>query len=75
MPRRYGARMDDDNDLPAEDAHDGLLDRMRDMPVGALDQNIIGDAGPTDVPPGTDPPQQDDPDLPTVDPDVENPLV
>jgi hypothetical protein len=28
------------------------------MPVGTRDPNIIGDAGPFDVPPGTDPPQE-----------------
>lgn len=44
---------------PADDEdHDGgLLDRLRDMPVGTLDPNIIGDAGPTDIPPGSDPPE------------------
>jgi len=51
----------DDETLPAEDDHhDGVIDRLRDMPVGTLDPNIIGDAGPFDVPPGSDPP---DPDL------------
>ncbi len=34
----------------------GLLDRMRGMGVGTEDPNIVGDAGPTDVPPGHDPP-------------------
>lgn len=42
---------------PAED--EGAIARMRDLPVGASDPNIIGDAGPTDVPPGTDPPAPD----------------
>lgn len=53
--------MDDETDIPTgEDAEDeGLLDRMRDMPVGTLDPNIIGDAGPTDIPPGSDPPEDD----------------
>lgn len=41
--------MDDDED-------ESLLDRMRDMGVGTEDPNIVGDAGPTDVPPGSDPP-------------------
>jgi hypothetical protein len=35
---------------------DDLLDKLRDMPVGVNDPNIIGDVGPTDIPPGTDPP-------------------
>ena len=56
----YGSAMDDELDLAASDGDgdgdEGLLDRMRNMPVGTLDPNIVGDAGPTDVPPGTDPP-------------------
>ncbi|HEX2700337.1 MAG TPA: hypothetical protein VHM89_09075 [Acidimicrobiales bacterium] len=47
----------DDEIPPVEEEHeDGVLDRLRDMPVGTLDPNIIGDAGPLDVPPGGDPP-------------------
>lgn len=38
------------------DEHDSPLDRMRDLPVGTNDPNIVGDVGPTDIPPGTDPP-------------------
>ena len=45
--------MENDPLLPPED---DILDQLRDMPVGVNDPNIIGDAGPTDVPPGTDPP-------------------
>ena len=45
--------MENDPLLPPDD---GVLDQLRDMPVGVNDPNIIGDAGPTDVPPGTDPP-------------------
>ncbi len=41
---------------PLQPPDDDLLDQLRDMPVGVNDPNIIGDAGPTDVPPGTDPP-------------------
>ena len=54
-------RMDDEADIPTVEDDDGesLLDRMRNVPVGTLDPNIIGDAGPTDVPPGTDPPEDD----------------
>lgn len=41
---------------PLQPPDDDLLDQLRDMPVGVNDPNIIGDAGPTDIPPGTDPP-------------------
>lgn len=43
-----------ENDPPVEEE---LLDQLREMPVGVNDPNIIGDAGPTDVPPGSDPPR------------------
>jgi hypothetical protein len=60
--------MDDDPILAEADAADAddddtLVDRAREMPVGTMDPNIIGDAGPTDVPPGTDPPSADEDDL------------
>lgn len=42
-----------------DDQGESLLDRMRDMGVGTEDPNIIGDAGPTDVPPGSDPPEDE----------------
>jgi hypothetical protein len=35
-----------------------LLDRLRESPVGTNDPNIVGEPGPYDVAPGTDP--QDD---------------
>ena len=62
--------MDDDQDA-------SLLDRMRDMGVGTEDPNIIGDAGPTDVPPGSDPPEDVeglDADAPAEEWDETNPL-
>lgn len=31
-----------------------LLDRLRDSGVGTQDPNIVGDAGPDDIPPGAD---------------------
>ncbi len=31
---------------------DGVIDRMRGSGVGVEDENIVGDVGPTDVPPG-----------------------
>jgi hypothetical protein len=55
---------DDPNTTPSDDDVDhehGLqhvLDELREMPVGMNDPNIIGDAGPTDVPPGSDPPEE-----------------
>ncbi|MDP8992135.1 MAG: hypothetical protein M3N31_03655 [Actinomycetota bacterium] len=42
-----------DDPLPPED--EDFYDQLREMPVGTNDPNIVGDAGPTDVPPGTDP--------------------
>ncbi len=44
-------------DLPDDAlAHDdSLTDRMRHSGVGVEDPNIVGDVGPTDVPPGVDP--------------------
>jgi hypothetical protein len=33
---------------------ESLLDRMRDTGVGVEDPNIVGDAGPVDVAPGSD---------------------
>jgi hypothetical protein len=44
-----------------EPVDDDLLDKMRGMGVGTEDPNIVGDAGPTDVPPGADPPEERDP--------------
>ncbi|HEV7861326.1 MAG TPA: hypothetical protein VGR20_01460 [Acidimicrobiia bacterium] len=47
---------------PSEDAGEEpeslvekIVERMRGTGVGTEDPNIIGDAGPTDVPPGRDP--------------------
>ncbi len=47
--------MDQDPIPPDED--EDALEALREMPVGVNDPNIIGDAGPTDVPPGPDPPR------------------
>ncbi len=53
----------DDTD-PTESAEEesteekkGLLDRLRGTGVGVEDPNIVGDVGPTDIPPGADPPE------------------
>jgi hypothetical protein len=35
-----------------------VIEELREMPVGTNDPNIIGDAGPLDVPPGSDPPEE-----------------
>ncbi|MDQ1436464.1 MAG: hypothetical protein QOK43_93 [Acidimicrobiaceae bacterium] len=34
---------------------DSVVDDLREMPVGVNDPNIVGNVGPTDIPPGTDP--------------------
>ncbi len=36
------------------DQDDSLLDSLRGTGVGVEDPNIVGDVGPTDVPPGAD---------------------
>ena len=42
-----------------------VIDRMRGTGVGTEDPNIVGDVGPTDVPPGRDPdPGRPDPGWP-----------
>jgi hypothetical protein len=46
---------DDPSDTPHEHHH-SLIERLRGTGVGMEDPNIIGDAGPTDVAPGADPP-------------------
>jgi hypothetical protein len=46
-------------DLPDRDLEDGghesFADKARHSGVGVEDPNIVGDVGPTDIPPGTDP--------------------
>jgi hypothetical protein len=44
-----------DSVLVAQSEEDGLADRARHSGVGVEDPNIVGDVGPTDIPPGTDP--------------------
>ena len=46
----------DDPGEPPEHGGRSLLDRLRGTGVVMEDPNIIGDAGPTDVAPGQDPP-------------------
>ena len=50
---------------------EGLLDRMRDTGVGVEDPNIVGDAGPVDVAPGSD----GEPLIQEADPDDDRPIV
>lgn len=38
-----------------EHAGEHLIERLRGTGVGVEDPNIVGDAGPTDIPPGRDP--------------------
>lgn len=45
----------DAGDAVDDDAGDGILDRLRGTGVGVEDPNIVGDVGPTDVAPGSDP--------------------
>lgn len=45
----------DDDEVTLDDGSEPVLERLRQMPVGLTDPNIIGDAGPTDIPPGSDP--------------------
>ena len=44
----------DDDPTPPE-GHESLIDRLRGTGVGVEDPNIVGDVGPTDIPPGPDP--------------------
>lgn len=36
------------------DESESLIDRLRGTGVGVEDPNIVGDVGPTDIPPGSD---------------------
>ncbi len=52
---------DDDMLVPADGeaaqddpGEDGFLDKFRRTAVGTEDPNIVGDVGPTDIPPGSD---------------------
>ncbi len=38
-----------------ENAGESIIDRLRGTGVGVEDPNIVGDVGPTDIPPGRDP--------------------
>jgi hypothetical protein len=47
----------DEAEEPRREHH--LLDRLRESPVGTNDPNIVGEPGPFDVAPGTDPPDDE----------------
>lgn len=36
------------------DGREGFIDKLRHGGVGTEDPNIVGDVGPTDIPPGSD---------------------
>ena len=64
---------------PPDDAgptREGMIDRLRESGMGVNDPNIVGDAGPFDIPPGHDPdapPDQLGPaGLPNLPPDEED---
>jgi len=48
-------RIEDTEPDTAEDHGHSLIDRLRGTGVGVEDPNIVGDVGPTDIPPGRDP--------------------
>ena len=63
----------DDTDAESElDEKQRLLDRFRGTGVGVEDPNIVGNVGPTDVPPGEDPEATPEP-APGRDPDTAPP--
>lgn len=43
-----------DDEAVSEDQEEGFFDKLRGGGVGTEDPMIVGDAGPTDIPPGTD---------------------
>jgi hypothetical protein len=55
--RRFTARIPGYTPFVDEHEHSGesLIDRLRGTGVGVEDPNIVGDVGPTDIPPGRDP--------------------
>ena len=47
-------RAQEDLPEPLEDGDEGFLAKLRGSAVGTEDANIVGDVGPTDIPPGSD---------------------
>lgn len=62
----YAFRVTINPEPEGDEVHDGPIDRLRKSPVGTNDPNIVGEAGPTDVPPGVDPPPLDEQEGPTT---------
>ncbi|HVF13761.1 MAG TPA: hypothetical protein VM942_04130 [Acidimicrobiales bacterium] len=60
-----------DPDPADTDDDNSLIDRLRGTGVGVEDPNIVGDVGPTDIPPGRDSDSDDgllaDPPVPATD--------
>ena len=57
MPDHDDVPVDDelvDDEAVPGDQDEGFLDKLRGGGVGTEDPTIVGDAGPTDIPPGTD---------------------
>ena len=54
-PEEPFAGEDEPDEVLEQDRDEGLADKVRHSGVGVEDPNIVGDVGPTDVPPGTDP--------------------
>jgi hypothetical protein len=46
--------MPDDDEMD-ESPVERIVEELREMPVGTRDPNIVGDVGPLDIPPGSDP--------------------
>lgn len=54
-PEEPFAGEDVPDEILEQDGGEGLADKVRHSGVGVEDPNIVGDVGPTDIPPGTDP--------------------
>ena len=55
------------------DEREGFIERLRHGGVGTEDENIVGDVGPTDIPPGSDGDQLGDELAGEADPEVAPP--
>ncbi len=53
MPEDEEPLVDDDAEQ-ADGEEEGFLDKLRGTGVGTEDPMIVGEVGPTDIPPGTD---------------------
>ena len=55
LPPEEPFQGEDVPDVELADHDETLTDRVRHSGVGVEDPNIVGDVGPTDIPPGADP--------------------